>query len=153
MITCSECYALTSFIYTRIHSQLVHASYRYKSTKSSEEEIDLDQPFKFSTSRAATWKARDTYGSSAVVDTMPWYQPYVVAFSISTFLLYFCVWREENDMDDSLRKSLYDHIEGLEEKQLELALEHSVQTGKDTKTLTNRLKEIRETNKDKTDPA
>ncbi|KAK8405730.1 hypothetical protein O3P69_001909 [Scylla paramamosain] len=59
----------------RLCRQLVHTSYRYKSTKASEEEIDLDQPLKFSTSRAATWKARDTYGGMVTEDKMPWYQP------------------------------------------------------------------------------
>lgn len=83
---------------------------------------------------------------------MPWYQPIVVVISVTTFLLYFCVLREENDMDASLKKTLYDHIEGLEEKQLELALEHSVQTGKDTKTITTRLQEIREAKEDTSDP-
>lgn len=84
---------------------------------------------------------------------MPWYQPYVVAASLTTFLLYFCVWREESNVDGSLKMTLYDHIEGLEEKQLELALKHSIQTGKDTNTITTRLKEIRETKKDTGDPA
>uniref|UniRef100_A0A0P4WC84 Uncharacterized protein n=1 Tax=Scylla olivacea TaxID=85551 RepID=A0A0P4WC84_SCYOL len=128
----------------RLCCQLVHTSYRYKSTKASEEEIDLDQPLKFSTSRAATWKARDTYGGMVTEDKMPWYQPYVVAISLSTFLLYFCVLREENDVDTSLNTSLYDRIEGLEEKQLELTLEEYIQAGKDTEPVKARLKELRE---------
>ncbi|XP_045138888.1 uncharacterized protein LOC123520567 isoform X2 [Portunus trituberculatus] len=132
----------------RLHRQLALASYRYKSTKASEEEIDLDEPLKFSTSRAATWKARDTYGSMVTEDKMPWYQPYVVALSLSTFLLYFCVLREENDVDTSLRMSLYDRIEGLEEKQLELTLEEYIQSGKDTAPVRERLKEIRESKSD-----
>lgn len=75
---------------------------------------------------------------------MPWYQPYVVAISLSTFLLYFCVLREENDVDTSLKMSLYDRIEGLEEKQLELTLEEYIQSGKDTAPIKARLIEIRE---------
>lgn len=84
---------------------------------------------------------------------MPWYQPYVVVASIATFLVYFCVLREENEMDQSLRKNLYDHIEGLEEQQLEISLEHNIQMGKDTSAITARLKEIREAQGNKPNPS
>lgn len=80
---------------------------------------------------------------------MPWYQPYVVLCSIITFLLYFCVLREENEADDNLRKTLYDYIEGMEEQQLEISLQHNMQMGKDTSAITARLKEIRESQKNK----
>lgn len=121
--------------------------------KASEEEIDLDKPFKFSTSRAATWKPRDSYGSHESEDKMPWYQTYVVVASVSAFLLYFCVLREENEADENLKKTLYDYIEGMEEKQLEMSLEHNIQMGKDTSAIIARLKEIRESQEKKPDPA
>lgn len=84
---------------------------------------------------------------------MPWYQPYVMIASIATFLLYFCVLREENEADENLRKTLYDYIEGMEEKQLEISLEHNIKMGKDTSAITTRLKEIRESERSKPDPA
>lgn len=71
-----------------------------------------------------------------------WYEPYVVSFSLAVFLLYFCYFREENNVDIKLTKSLYDHIEGLEEKQLELSLKHNIETGRDTLAIRNRLAEL-----------
>lgn len=84
---------------------------------------------------------------------MPWYQTYVVVASISAFLLYFCVLREENEADENLKKTLYDYIEGMEEKQLEMTLEHNSQMGKDTSAIIARLKEIRESQEKKPHPA
>lgn len=55
------------------------------------------------------------------------------------FLVYFCVLREENEVDTKLRMTLYDHIEGLEEKQLEISLEHTT----DKTAIIERLEELR----------
>lgn len=117
---------------------------RFKATqKSDDDEIDLDAPIKFSSSRAATWKSRITYsGEQTEVNKRPWFEPYVVIVSISVFLIYFCILREESEVDKEFSKTLYDHISGLEEKQLELALEHSIATGKETTAIKNRLAEL-----------
>jgi hypothetical protein len=57
-------------------------------------------------------------------------------------LLYFCVFREENDIDEELGKTLYDRIEGLEERQLHVALKYNSEHGKDTSAIVERLKEL-----------
>lgn len=121
-------------------------NHRFKSTQksSNEEEIDLDAPIKFSTSRAATWKSRETYGSKQTELTQrPWYEPVVVTLSTAVFLLYFCYLREESNVDEKFSMTLYDHISGLEEKQLELSLQHNIETGQDTKAIRDRLAELR----------
>lgn len=119
-------------------------NHRFKTTKSPTEEFDLDEPIKFSTSRAATWKARDTYGGKQPdVKKTPWYQPLVVSLSLSIFLLYFCIFREESNLDSKFQKRLYDHIDGLEEKQLELSLKYNMEAGIDTAAILERLEEIR----------
>nr|XP_027214094.1 uncharacterized protein LOC113807113 isoform X1 [Penaeus vannamei] len=125
----------------RCHPGLTTISCRHKGSQKPPEEIDLNEPIKFSTSRAATWKARETYGGK-VVEKRLWYEPYVVSFSLAVFLVYFCYLREENNVDIKLTKSLYDHIEGLEEKQLELSLKHNMETGRDTLAIKNRLAEL-----------
>lgn len=147
-----EHHVLTRPLCTRLHhSHLAYSKHRYKSTKATEEEIDLDKPIQFSTSRAATWKARDSYGSDESEDKMPWYQPYVISGCVVTFLMYFCVLREENEADQNLRKTLYDYIDGIEEQQLKMSLEHNIQMGKDTSAITARLKQIEESQKNKPD--
>ncbi|KAK4313026.1 hypothetical protein Pmani_008964 [Petrolisthes manimaculis] len=115
---------------------------RHKTIKASpdNETIDLDKPFKFSTSRAATWKARQTFGGPKTEEEdQLWYQPFVVLLSLGVFLVYFCILREENDLDSKLNKTLYDHIEGLEEKQLELSLDYS----SDPAAIIQRLEELK----------
>lgn len=117
---------------------------RFKTTrKTADEEIDLDAPVKFSTSRAATWKSRVTYsGRQTEVNQRPWYEPISVTVSVTIFLVYFCYLREENDVDTKFSKTLYDHISGLEEQQLKLSLEYNASTGGDTEAIKERLAEL-----------
>jgi len=119
---------------------------RNKSTKiqDDDDELDLTAPVKFSASRASTWKVRDTFGSSQADDLSKglWYQPYIVSLSVTVMLIYFNLLREENDVDDKLTESLYNHIDGLEEKQLEISLKHNIQSGLDTRAIITRLAEI-----------
>lgn len=81
-------------------------------------EIDSDditkQPLKYSTSKAATMRIneyRDPYG-----DEVPWYQPYSIIFSFSIFLIYFCILREENDIDLMLSNELGDTLKQFDNR-------------------------------------
>lgn len=67
-------------------------------------EMDLkDEPIKYSTSDAAKWKT--AYSTSGeLYFKFPRIQPPVVAFSLAAFLIYFCILREENDLDDWMRE-------------------------------------------------
>ncbi|KAK8730120.1 hypothetical protein OTU49_008465 [Cherax quadricarinatus] len=136
---------LTHLIFSR-YPQLATIQCRFRTAQpSSEEKIDLEKPVKFSTSRASTWKAQDTFsGRPSSEDTFPWIQPYVVIVCLAIFLLYFCYYRQENHIDEKLSKSLYDHIEGLEEKQLEISLKYNLETGRDTEAIVKRLAEIKD---------
>jgi hypothetical protein len=104
-------------------------------------EDGLERPVQYSKSKAYKWKAEETRSGGHLKDH-PWYQPYVVSGSLTVFLLYFCVFREENDIDEELGKSLYDRIEGLEEKQLQTALKYNLDHGQDTASIETRLKEL-----------
>lgn len=69
-----------------------------------ENEDDLDKPIKYSTSKASTMRIdeyRDPHG-----DSVPWYQGLAIAGSFAVFLIYFCILREENDIDDMIYSDL-----------------------------------------------
>ena len=112
------------------------------SNKFSESE-DPDKALVFSKSKAASWSDRSSFsGRNHFTDYIPWYQPFSISASIGAVLIWFCILREESDVDKELGKSLYERIDGLEKKQLELSLIHNRSTGKDTKAIQERLDEI-----------
>ena len=60
--------------------------------------------------------------------------------------MYFVALREENDIDDFLSVSLYEHVPGLEEQQLEIAIQVKEELGEDTTTLVAKLKDVQRAN-------
>lgn len=109
----------------------------YRNCSSSAEE----KPIIYSKSAASRWQAKTTrLGRTA---NRLWYEPYVIAGSLTVFLIYFCVLREENDIDQELGKTLYSRISGLEEKQLEIVLQYNKEKGLSTENITERLEDIR----------
>lgn len=93
---------LVSFLY-RYNVSQIKCNVRYKQSTTSEDDSN-DQPIKYSTSKAASMRIneyRDPYG-----DSIPWYQPYIVSLSLAVFLIYFCILREENDIDTMLDMDL-----------------------------------------------
>merc|ERR1711976_768687 len=89
---------LTAFVFLcKERGPLAVSSYRYASQSTSEG----DEPVKYSTSKAAKINGQDDYGSTSV-DDVPWYQRQVVIISIGSFLVYFTMLREENDIDKAI---------------------------------------------------
>lgn len=107
----------------------------------AEKSDELERPVQYSKSKAFTWKAENTRSGGHLED-YPSYQPYIISGCLAVFLLYFCVFREENDIDEELGKTLYDRIEGLEERQLQVALKYNSEHGQDTSAILKRLKEL-----------
>ncbi|XP_058466861.1 uncharacterized protein LOC131439628 isoform X2 [Malaya genurostris] len=101
-----------------------------------------NEPIKYFGSSAARWKAEYSRSGHVKDDDIPWYQPYVVMASVAIFLIYFCVLREENDIDQDLGRSLYDHVPGLEEKQLVISYNYNKEHGLSTIELEQRMKEL-----------
>lgn len=120
-------------------------TYSTKNQNKNDEEIDLDKPIRYSTSPAATWKAEASFTGRENPDFTPWYEPYVVVFSVGIFLLYFCVLREESDVDREFDVSLFDRVEGLEEIQLVNIIKYyeTNNPNYDVKPFEKRLAEIR----------
>lgn len=71
-----------------------------------------------------------------------WFQPYVISGSLAVFLIYFCILREENDIDHKLDRSLFDHVAGLEETQLQLSFNYNKEHGLSTDALERRMAEL-----------
>ncbi|KAM3964413.1 uncharacterized protein ACR2FA_001393 [Aphomia sociella] len=107
---------------------------------SSKVEINENEPIKFTTSAAARKTAVPVFVKNK--SDMPWYQPYSVVGSLTVFLIYFCVLREENDVDQEFNKSLYDRIKGLEKQQLIQSYKFNKEHGKSVEDIERRLKEL-----------
>lgn len=77
-------------------------------------------------------------------DKKPWYQGLVCAASIVVFLVYFCVLREENDVDQMFDKDLYETVHGLEVINLQVARRYyfSVGNSPEVSKIDARLKEL-----------
>lgn len=106
------------------------------------DDVEDNKPINYFGSQAASWSAKQSHHNPNLGDEV-WYQPLVMSASLAIFLIYFCILREENDVDEKLSMSLYDRIEGLEETQLEASLRYNRANGLSTVELEKRLKELR----------
>lgn len=66
----------------------------------------------------------------------------MISGSLAVFLIYFCILREENDIDNKLEGSLYDHVAGLEETQIQLSINYNKEHGLATDALERRMAEL-----------
>lgn len=71
----------------------------------------------------------------------PEYSPYIVHVSLMAFLIYFCMLREENDIDDLLKRDLFDHF-GEEASRLKKAYDYNIKHNLPTTEIVNRLREL-----------
>jgi len=110
-----------------------------KPSGSSEPAID-DGPVRYSTSKAHAHSPFDTFLTRR---RAPFYQPIIVTVSITTFLIYFLLLREENDVDEELERSLYDKVPGLKEKTILAEILEAREHGRDTTQLELQLKQLR----------
>lgn len=103
-------------------------------------EINENVPIKFTTSAASKKVIRPIIKDAK--EQMPWYQPYSVVGSVAVFLIYFCILREENDVDLEFTKTLYDRIKGLEKEQLLQSYKFNKEQGNSVEDIEKRLQEI-----------
>ncbi|XP_013775663.2 uncharacterized protein LOC106460501 [Limulus polyphemus] len=100
-------YHTSTFTKARIPMRFFRSSGKTWKTEADE---NTDEPIQYSTSKAAKWKARDTYGGQRDI---PDCQPLVVTLSVAVFMIYFCILREENDIDEQMKKSIFEKIPTL----------------------------------------
>lgn len=118
---------------------------RLKGTKTETETkdaVDPNVPLEYLGSRAEQLKAKDarTGGSRA---EMPWYQPYVINGSCAIFLIYFCILREESDIDLKLSGDLSQQIPDIEVVQLLRVYNYNLQNNLPNDEIIKRLRELR----------
>ncbi|VEN39071.1 unnamed protein product [Callosobruchus maculatus] len=121
----------------RLSRQLSTSCYCLKRARNDDDE---DGPIKFSTSPARQYRAETT--RKGYIENRLWYEPYVILCSLTVFMIYFFILREENDIDRELERTLYSRIEGLEEFQLKQSLEYNRQHNLDTTDIIRRLREL-----------
>ncbi|XP_038211763.1 uncharacterized protein LOC119832209 [Zerene cesonia] len=115
--------------------------FRGRSFSNKVENVNENAPIKFTTSGAAKASIRPILAKPR---NMPWYQPFSVVGSVAVFLIYFCVFREESDIDSEFEKTLYDRIKGLEKRQLLISYRFNKENGRSVVEIEQRLKEIEE---------
>lgn len=70
-----------------------------------------DKPIPLSTTQAATWKAEHT---RAPPNERVWFAPHVISASVGLFMIYFCILREENDIDEIIYRPLPETLKGID---------------------------------------
>ncbi|XP_055952498.1 uncharacterized protein LOC129988319 [Argiope bruennichi] len=100
-----------------------------------------DEPIKFTTSEAGQWKAAYTARGKDYYST-PRVQPIVIVTSLTAFMIYFCILREENDLDDWLRGLEKEMPYKLEEAELRAKIDNARLRRADTTQYEKRLGEI-----------
>lgn len=105
-----------------------------KSTESTESDPNKPLPF-FGTEAHLLPQGDDTYKPRSQ------YTPIVVMVSTIVFMVYFCILREENDIDELLSRDLYDHF-GPEASRLKKAYDYNIKNNLPTTEIVRRLQEI-----------
>lgn len=99
-----------------------------------------DKPIDYLQSPAASWKAQ--YSSAGLYDNAPWQEMWSILFSVTIFMVYFCILREENDIDERMKKPLYDMVPGLEEQNLLMIHKYNIEQNVDNKPIETRMREL-----------
>lgn len=94
----------------------------------------LDEPIKYSTSKAKTWDPINSFMSKQT-RTQPASQPFIVVLCTMIFFIYFALIREENEIDVMLRKPLEETIPNIKEMTLRHQILQYEQMGLDTRSL------------------
>jgi hypothetical protein len=101
-----------------------------------------DEPIKFVGSPAQKFKSKFTRVGDLDPDSKPTSQPIIVVLSVAIFMLYFCVLREENDIDLHLGKSLFEQVPGLEAPTFISLYKYNVEHNIDNTDVIKRLLEL-----------
>jgi len=127
---------------SRLYRSALHRqSFSFSSERKQPDDVDRDVPLKYTTSKAHDHSPFETFLSPT--STAPWYQPYIILMSCTVFLVYFCVLREENDLDQELGRSLFEKIPGLEEKSMLAGIRNAKDGGEDTTERERQLIQLR----------
>lgn len=104
-------------------------------------EVNKDEPIKYSTSDAAKWKAIYSTSGKRYYEAPP-IQSTAIMLSLTAFMIYFCILREENDLDEWIKNLEKTMPLQVEEAQLRAEIEDCKKRGLNIKLLESRLKEV-----------
>lgn len=111
-------------------------------TEADDEELE-NKPIVYTKSPAASWQAKYSLAGRAPSVDRPPFEATIIMCSIFVFLVYFCILREENDFDKNMKKGLYEMVPGLEEIDLQTALNNQNLSDADRTLIEQRLKELK----------
>lgn len=105
--TSLHCYSRRIFVtrQTTLHNCWFKSS-RNASSENQDLDNDMNKPLQYSTSEAAVWRAEKS--RNPAIDRHP-QENNVVVISVTIFLIYFFILREENDIDIKLGRDL-EHV-------------------------------------------
>lgn len=105
-------------------------------------EKENNEPIDFLGSKAHTFRASDERRAKAT--DWPEYQAYVLSISMGIFLIYFCILREENDIDEKMGMNVSTGIVPLQVEiaQLRQAYQYSTERKIPNGHIVNRMKEL-----------
>lgn len=113
---------------------------QFMSTASSEKKI-LNKSPKLSEGYEYFGSEAEKIRASPEKDESKEYKAYIVSVSMAVFMLYFCILREPNDLDDAMDRDLYDHF-GPEASRLKKAYDYNTKHNLPTAEITNRLRQL-----------
>lgn len=113
----------------------------FATTKETTPEVN-NEPLKFIGSDAHKFKAKQIRLGSLNPDEIPWFQTYSVCGSVAIFLIYFCILREENDIDAHLGRSIFDSVPNLEKSTLITLYKYNLEHGIDNTDVIKRMLQI-----------
>lgn len=123
------------------YSTAVDKTNNKTNAEATEEDLE-NAPIVYTKSPAASWQAKFSLAGRAPSVDRPPFEATIVVSSVFVFLAYFCILRDENDIDKSMKKGLYEMIPGLEETDLQNALTHRGLSHEDRALIEQRLKEL-----------
>lgn len=97
-----------------------------------------DDPVKFSTSEAKKWDAMDTFVPEKGRRVPP-SQPIIIVLSVTVFLIYFLLLREENELDRKLLRPLEESVPNIKEFTLRKQIQQYENMGLDSSELKQAL--------------
>lgn len=132
-------------MYRKKHLSATVTNLKTTEIQSNKESSDQnEEPANYFGSNAASWKAKQSRSGGVNIDEeddVPC-QTYVISGCLCVFLVYFCILREENDVDEKLTQSLYDQVEGLEVTQLKIVYNYNKEKKLPVNDIENRLNEL-----------
>ncbi|KAI1286835.1 hypothetical protein HDE_10764 [Halotydeus destructor] len=118
-------------------------SYSKQAKATGDEEVE-EEPVKYSGSKAHTeWRAAYNFRDPHFEEHTPPSQRYVVIASLAAFMIYFCVLREENDLDEKMYQPLSKTMPELEVPLIEAAIREHRRLNMSTQQLEERLAELK----------